>query len=290
MEKFNREIATFENDHDLTFTKEDRVNTLKKIKENQYRKQKQSNYFRIGKFHVVPLLATATVFLLAVGLFLPKLYSGNESSSENHNIQSASQQENISFSALVMGSISTNHRSNIYILLTYNSSDNSFNLVPIPRDTYVELFDSEGELIHEGRLMHASAYDPSPKSVVTTVSNHFDFSIDYYSVIPEEDIFSALEVDIDDPTASQLQPNEIGSLIKEQLSFTELKSLLKESETNIPSHILNQIEKSNSESIQVIDMAEKGIEETTINGIYYVMIEQELIETINKTLKEHLTE
>lgn len=291
MERFKKEIASFEDDYDLTFTKDDKIETLKKIRENQHRKKKKGTFFRIGKFHIGPLLATAAVFLLAIGLFLPSLYSGIEVSQEHQNRQQAvSTQENYSFSAVLMGKDSTSFRSNINILLTYNSSNNSFNLVPIPRETYVEIFDSEGKIVYEDKLMHASAIEPSPKSFVTTVSNLFDFSIDYYSVIPEENIYATLEVDEDDERVNLYQTREIGDLIKEQLSITEIKNLLKDSETNIPSHILNQIEKSNSESIQVIDMADKGIEETSIDGIYYVMIKQELIENITKTLKKHLNE
>lgn len=272
-------------DDDLTFTKEDRMETIKKIrkKNNKRNPNKNTTIFHIGRRYAGPILGTVMVFFLAIGLLLPNLYSGNEFIQDNRDKQQASQNESLSFSALVMGSKSTNNRSNIYILLTYNSGDNSLKLVPIPRDTYVEIFDSEGKMIRKDKLIHASTFDSSHNPVMKTVSNLFDFTIDYYSVIPEEKLYTALEVDEDETWDIRVNTNEIG----ERLSFSQMKNLLKESETNIPSNILNQMERNDSESIQVIDM-EKGIEETYINEIFYVKINQNTLETTANTLKQHM--
>lgn len=358
--KFNKRLFSYLEEEDLTFTKEDRIETFKKIKRNNKNKKTNNNitFIQIGKRYIGPILGTVMVFILAIGLLLPNLYSGNEIGQENPNKQLASQQEGLSFSALVMGKDSTTYRNNITILLTYNSSDKSLTLVPIPRDTYVELINSEGEMIREDKIVHALALESTPESAMKTVSNLFDFSIDYYFVIPEENIYAALEVAKDDVKVNQSQTNEIGNLIKEQLSITEIRNLLNESETNIPSEILNQfqvensnsesiqvidmtdyyfvipeenvytaldideigylikeqlslseienlfkesetnipsdildqfqMENSNSESIQVIDMVEKGIEGTVINNTYYVVINQKFLESTSDTLKQHL--
>lgn len=291
--KFKKELFSYLEEEDLTFNKEDRIETFKKIQQNNNEKQnKNTTFFRIGKRYVGPILGTVMVFLLAIGLLLPNLYSGNEISQENPNKQQASQQEDFSFSALIMGEDSSDnsiHRSTINILLTYNSSDNSMKLVQIPRDTHVEIFNSEGKMIGEDKLMNAFALNSTPKPVLTTVSNLFDISIDYFSVIPEEDIYAGLGINKADIKVNSIQLNEMGDLIKERLSFSQIKNLIEESETNIPSDIFNQfqMEDSNSESIQVIDM-EKGIQETFINGNYYVEINQSLLETTSNTLKQHL--
>ncbi|WP_186577171.1 LCP family glycopolymer transferase [Aquibacillus kalidii] len=288
--KFNKELFSYLDEEDLAFTKEDRVETLNKIQKNKYKKQNNHpTLHHIVKRYVGPILGSVMALILAIGLLLPNLYSGNDISQENPNKQQASQQEDISFSALLMGEDS-NHRSDINILLTYNSGDKSINLVPIPRDTYVEIFNSEGKMIGKNKLLHATALNAKHEPVLTTVSNLFDISIDYYSVIPIERIFGVLGISESDKKDNIIQKNEVGNLLKERLSFSQFKNLLEESETNIPSDILNQfqLEDSNSESIQVIDM-EKGIEEKFINEIYYVEINQNLLETTSNTLKQHLS-
>lgn len=296
MDKFNKEFPSFEDDHDLTFTKDDRIETFKKIQENYHGKQDNgSTFFRIGKRYVGPISGTVMVLILAIGLLLPNLYSGNEIGQENPNKQQASKQEDYSFSALIMGEDSSedsNHRSTINILLTYNNNnDNSMKLVPIPRDTYVKIYNSEGKIIGEDKLTNASALNyPNPEPTLTTVSELFtDISIDYYAVIPEGDIYGELGISKDEARNNQFTINEIGYLMKERLSYSQIRNLLEESETNIPSEIINQfqMEESNAESIQVIDM-EKGIEETFINGIYYVEINENILETTSNTLKQHL--
>lgn len=358
--KFNEELFTCLEEEDLTFTEEDRIETFKKIQRNNNKKKLNNNitFIQIYKRYVGPILATVMVLILGIGLLLPNLYSGNEIGQENANKQLASQKEDLSFSALVMGKNSTTYGNNITILLTYNSSDKSLTLVPIPRDTYVELINSEGDMIGEDKVMNSLALESTPDPAMKTLSNLFDISIDYYFIIPEENIYAALEVAQDDVRVNQSQTHEIGDLIKEQLSITEIKNLLNESETNIPSEILNQfqvensnsesiqvidmtdyyfvipeeniyaalevddigdllkeqlplseinthlkenepnissdilnqfqVENSNSESIQVIDMVEKGIEETVINSTYYVVINQNFLESTSNTLKQHL--
>lgn len=287
--KFNKALFSYLDEEDLAFTKQDREETLNKIQKKNKKQNNKTTLQRIGKRYVGPILGTVIALILAIGLLLPHLYSGNEISQENSIKQHASQQEDISFSALLMGVDLTPPQSDINILLTYNSGDNSINLIPIPSDSYVEIFNSEGEMIGKDKLLYAPALNVKPEPVLKTVSNLFDISIDYYSVIPIEDIYGVLGVSESDEKDNIIQKNEVGNLLKERLSFSQFKNLLKESETNIPSEIFNQfqLEDSNSESIQVIDM-EKGIEEKFINDIYYLEINQNLLEKTSNTLKQHL--
>lgn len=285
--KFNKELFTFLEDEDLTFTKEDRKETFKKIKRrNDKKKISKFSIFHLSKQYIGPVLGIVMVFLLAIGLFLPNLYSGNDTTLSNSDSHQAIQQKHFSFSTLVMGKDSISHRSNINILLTYNSSDNSIKLVPIPRDTYVEIFNSEGKMIGKDKLMHAIALNRQPEQVLLTVSNLFNISIDYYSVMAEEDIYRDLGIRVDGKDEGILV-NEVGKSLEERSSFSKIKKLLKESETNIPIDILNEMQASDPDSIQVIDM-NKGLEEKVINGIHYVEINQKILEKTSTTLKQHL--
>ncbi|WP_112181139.1 LCP family protein [Paraliobacillus zengyii] len=288
--KFNKELFSYLDEEDLAFTKKDRVETLNKIQKKKYKKENNNTTLhRIGIHYVGPILGSVMVLILAIGLLLPNLYSGNEISQETPNKQQASQQEDISFSTLLMGVDSNSHRSDINILLTYNSGDDSIILVPIPRDTYVEMFNSEGKMIGKDKLLHATALNVKRDPVLKTVSNLFDISIDYYSVTSIEDFYEVLGVSESAEKDNIIKKNEVGNLLKKQLSFSQFKNLLEESETNIPSDIFNQfqLEDSNSESIQVIDM-EEGIEEKFINDVYYVEINQNLLDMTSNTLKQHL--
>jgi hypothetical protein len=290
--KFNKDLFSYLDEEGLVFTKEDRAETFNKIQKMNCKKQNKStnlNYF--GKRHVGPIIGTVMALILAFGVLLPTLYSGNELSQENPNNQQASQQENISFSALLLGVDSTNHRSSINILLTYNSGDKSINLVSIPRDTYVEVFNSEGKMTGKDKLLNTYALNSNPESVLTTVSNLFDISIDYYSVIPIEEIYGVLGISDSDEKDKIIQRNYIGDLFKERLPFSQFKNLIEKNKTNIPNVILNQfqMEDNYSESIQVINM-EKGLKEKFINGFYYVEINHNLLEETSKTLKQHLAE
>ncbi|MFD1362879.1 LCP family protein [Lentibacillus salinarum] len=289
--KFNKEVFSYLEKEDLKFTEEDRVETLNKIQEKKHKKQDNNmTLLNISKRYVLPVLGSVTALILAIVVLLPNLNIGNEIVQENSDKQLAAQHEESSFSVLIMGKDSadeTNRRNNINILLTYNSDDNSMNVVSIPRDTYVEIVNSEGEMIGQDKLMHASAYEPDPEAAITTVSNLFDISIDYHAIMSEKNIYEKLGIAEKDARENRKIINEMGGLIKDRLSASEIKTLLDESETTIPRDVLNQIEDMNSGSMQVIDVA-KGIEEKLMNDIYYVEINQKLLEKTSNTLKNHL--
>lgn len=291
-DKSKQEFTSVFDDKDLTFTKEDRIKTLKKIRERDRKNHsKNIDFLPGGKRFIGPLLGSIALLFLAVGLILPTLYSSKDFSKEDANEQQADRQKRSSFSALVLGKDSPEHgtRSSIHLLLTYNSSNNSMKLVPIPRDTYTEIFNAEGKGMGKDKLMHASALSSTPDPAITTVSNLFNVPIDYYFTLPKENIYTELEISRDDIRNGNIPINVLGNYMKERLSFSKMKKLMENSETNIPSDFLHQLQKAdnNSESIQVIDM-EKGIEETRINGVYYVKINQELLDKTSNTLKQHL--
>ncbi|WP_175486772.1 LCP family protein [Sediminibacillus halophilus] len=245
--------------------------------------------FYFGKRFVGPILGTFIAVLLLMGIILPKFYQNDGVKQPLSNHASEQEQESSSFSALLMGKDSTendNVRTTVHILLTYNSTEKTIKLVPIPRDTYVEIYDAEGEKKHEDKLMHAYAFYSSPEAVSATVSNLFDISVDYYSIFSEEEIYGGLGIRDPEKRINHIQ---LGELLDEQLTFSQLKKIVEESETNIPSDVLThfKIEESNTDPIEVIDL-ENGVEETHLNGIYYIKIKQDTIETTTNKLKQHI--
>ncbi|WP_200410795.1 LCP family glycopolymer transferase [Virgibacillus salexigens] len=288
--KFKKEVFSYLEKEDLKFTKEDRIETLNKIQDRKDQKQGSNRtLLNTGKRYVVPVLGSVTAIILALVILLPNLNFGNEMVQETE--QQAYQQEDLSFSVLLLGKDSageTNRRSNINIVLTYNSDDNSMNVVSIPREAHVEIFNSKGEIIDNDKLMHASAYEPDPEAAITTVSNLLDISIDYYATFSEEHIYNKLGIVKEDLKGNRELISEMGDLIKDQLSASEIKALLEESgKKNIPNGSLNQMEDMNSVSMQVIDMAQEA-EEKIIKGVYYTEINQNLLEKTSDTLNKHL--
>lgn len=286
MERFKKDIAPFEDDYDLTFTKDDRIKTLKKIRENQNRKKKLKDDSH-NKLHIGPIFATVTVFVMALVFLLPNL--SDELTQEKNNLLQASQQETYSFSALLMEKETSefdNNRADIYILLTYNSKDHSIKLVPIPRDTYTQIFDLDGNVIAEDKLMYASIINSTPEPVLETVSHLFDIPIDYYSIIPLEEIYEELFISQSD-LKDKSMVYDLGRIMKEHLTSSKLIKFLEGSETNIPDELSSQMKASNINSIEVIEM-DKGFEGFRKNGKYYLKIDQKILDETSDNLKQHL--
>lgn len=281
-DKDKKQLFSYLDDEDLTFTKEDRAKTFNKI--HQKEREKQNNTSQSRRINRLgPILGSVVVIILAIGLLIPTLYS-----QESADQQQASQQNDSSFSALLIGENPASHRSEFNILMTYSNSDKSVNLVPIPRDAYVEILNAEGDSLEKDKLTHAYAFSRSPETVLATVSHLFDFTIDYYSVIQTEEIKKTLGIREGVEREEVVKEERVGKLIKEQLSISQFKDLINGSQSNFPTEIFNQFD-NNLESIQVIDM-EEGIEEKIINGIYYKKINNSVLEETSQKLKQHLGE
>ncbi|GAB3796625.1 LCP family glycopolymer transferase [Virgibacillus kimchii] len=274
---------------ELEFTEKDRVETVHKIRERKY-KQQQTLLYK-SKRYIVPVFGTVTALILAIILLFPNLDFGNEIVQENPH--QATQQEHSSFSILILGKDTadeTNRRNSLNILLTYNSHENNLNVVYIPRNAYVEVVDTEGDVMTEDKLIHASAYGGGPEAAVLTVSNLLDITIDYYAVNSEERIYEKLGIGKADVKENRKVISDMGELIKEELTAPKIKMLLEESSvTNISSNVLNMMEDMDSVSTRVIDMAE-GAQEKFMDGIYYLEIDPALSKKTSQTLNEHVEE
>ncbi|BAC14865.1 transcriptional regulator [Oceanobacillus iheyensis HTE831] len=85
-------------------------------------------------------------------------------------------------SILIIGTDANEHRDNAdnarsdaLMLATFNKSEESVNLVSIPRDSYVHI----PEVGRQDKITHAHAYG-GPKATIETVENLMDIPVDYY--------------------------------------------------------------------------------------------------------------
>ncbi|SDQ78797.1 transcriptional attenuator, LytR family [Virgibacillus subterraneus] len=270
--KFVKELFAYLDDEELNFTKQDREETITKIQKKHNRKSNFKGLFQ----SIGPVTATFLVIILSIGVLLPIIYSGDE----NGDNQLASQQNNNSFSVLLMGE-EPRSRTSLNILLAYNSDDESMKVVPVPRDTYVSILDAQGETIKKDKLLHAGAYGAGPKTVMATVSQLFDIPINYYATIPAENLAKSLGL-----TKNDTNRNNFMHEVKENLSISKIKELVKQSETNMTKDQFNILD-SDSTSVEIIDLRE-GYNEKMIDETYYVEIEEEKLAETSNVLQEHL--
>ncbi|MBP1949655.1 LCP family protein [Virgibacillus litoralis] len=269
--KLDKELFAYLDDEELYFTKQDREETITKIQKKHNRKSNFKGLFQ----SIGPVTATFLVIILSIGVLLPIIYSGDE----NDEIQLASKHNNNSFSVLLMGE-EPRSRTSLNILLAYNSEDKSMKVVPVPRDTYVSIQDGQGETIKD-KLIHAGAYGAGTKTVMATVSQLFNIPIDYYATIPAERLAKSLSLNNND-----IKRNNFMHEIKENLTISKIKELVKQSETNITKDQFNTLY-SDSISVETIDLKE-GFNEKMINEIYYVEIEEDMLAETSSVLQEHL--
>jgi polyisoprenyl-teichoic acid--peptidoglycan teichoic acid transferase len=270
-------------DSGLTYTKEDREKTLKKIKDRTPNKDRFFSYKR----KVMPILSTSLIIVLVTILLYPNLQVSNEANQGNSTKPSTSQQEEVSFSALLIGKDSTNHRNNLTILLTFNSHNNSMKLVPLPPDLYIDILNGDGDIIKKDKIIHALAKNSNPEAVLNTVSHLFKIPIDYYSIVPEQDIYNVIGISLDDEEKF-ISPKEL-VISLEKVSFNQFKTLMEKGENNLDEETLNYLAplENRHESIRAIDI-EAGTEEKYINGIYYKEIKKEILEKTSNILNEHI--
>ena len=177
-------------DQDLRFTKEDRnevFQQLYKLEEKNYIHKKSLVSFS-KKF------APITISLFAVGLciflFLPTIFQGNVNEMSGADSSGVVSHVDEYFTTLFTVK-DENNRIPINLLLTYNNDKNLMKVLSIPRDTYAPILDDDSTTPYD-KLSHAYINGSGgAEDVKTTVSNLFNLTIDYYSVMNLE-TFSAL--------------------------------------------------------------------------------------------------
>ncbi|WP_058308208.1 LCP family glycopolymer transferase [Gracilibacillus massiliensis] len=274
--KFDVKLSYYIENEELTFTKEDRDKTIQKIRHQTEMKEDKKPNRRI-----VPIVATVAAFLLAIAL-LPS-FIANESPNADSMV---AQQEDMTFSTLVMArdSSAPPHRNPVNILLTINRDDKSIKAVALPRDTYVDIYDAEGNKQMKDKLLHTGAYYPDPNASMLTVSNFLNVPVDYYLYFPVEGV-----TQIADYLNKKYPKSSLEDMFSEQEVLDHLMEQIQTSkETNIPKEMITDLNRNNY-NVEVIDLKESLID-TYIDGIYFVEIEDPTLESTTKQLLGHLNE
>ncbi|BAC13226.1 hypothetical conserved protein [Oceanobacillus iheyensis HTE831] len=267
-------------DYNLFFTKKDREETLKKIKDGtQYKSEVKSKKSFLG-----PAIGTFVVLILSIGLiYVYSQSSVNQSQYDNQAQDTVAQNDN-AFSFVLFGSdeAANNNRSSIIILVTYNSSDNSMKMVPISRDTYATIINSDGEDMGKNKITHATAYSSTYDSALKTVENLMDVPIEYYSAVSEEVFFDELDLTKEEVREDRLMSN-LEEVLRERMKINDLIRVLKNSDTNMPEKVISDM---NIESLEILDLYSSDV---VIDEIYYQKIDSDNLDIISNDLKEHLT-
>ncbi|MFD1335825.1 LCP family protein [Oceanobacillus iheyensis] len=267
-------------DYNLFFTKKDREETLKKIKDGtQYKSEVKSKKRFLG-----PAIGTFVALILSIGLiYVYSQSSVNQSQYDNQAQDTVAQNDN-AFSFVLFGSdeAAKNNRSSIIILVTYNSFDNSMKMVPISRDTYATIINSDGEDMGKNKITHATAYSSTYDSALKTVENLMNVPIEYYSAVSEEVFFDELDLTKEEVREDRLMSN-LEEVLRERMKINDLIRVLKNSDTNMPEKVISDM---NIESLDILDLYSSDV---VIDEIYYQKIDSDNLDIISKDLKEHLT-
>lgn len=266
-----KETFSYLDDEDLNFTETDRQKTFNRIKKRKLSTKK--NFFL--KFS--PAAAFILVIILAVGSLLPTLLSENKNGAGN---QQASDQNDDSFALMLIGE-GENKRTSVNILLTYNGNENSMKIVPMYRDTYVPIIDSEGKTIKMDKLTHVTAYSDGIESVGITISKLFDVPIDYYASISLDSLADSLDID------ESFRENQLVDKVKNNLTADDISDLVTESfQTNLTEEHLKAL-KGPINSLEIINLYE-AIEMKMVEGVYYLDIDESTLNEISEVLNKHL--
>ncbi|WP_163969360.1 LCP family glycopolymer transferase [Oceanobacillus halotolerans] len=265
-----KELFSHLDDESLQFTKGDRDKTMAKIKADRKKvTDKRLSIFRLG-----PSIATVMALIIAAGVLLPLILS--ESNEADRELASDNEYER--FSLLLIGEGYTK-RTELNLLVTYNEGRNSMKVVPLPRDLYVSIQGIEGNTIHD-KLTHAAAYGGGSEAVQETISEHFKIPVDYYASLHIEDAFDVLGIH------EPIRHGYVVNKLEENLNSTVMTDLIAQSETNISDHQFGLLD--HEYTIDLIDVSENLETVTNDDDIYYVQLDEEVLQETTELLKSHL--
>ncbi|WP_079708845.1 LCP family glycopolymer transferase [Paraliobacillus ryukyuensis] len=276
-ERNTRKYFSYLEEEQLTFTKKDREITLVKIRE-QNKVSTRSSILQRLKRHFFPLLSTVAVLMIAITLLLP--YSPFWSSTDlAHN---SSNQANQNFSLLLMSDDSNRHISDISMLITYSMDDNSMNIVPIPRDLKVDIYNANGEREMESKYMISTSLTPTPEAAVVTSEQLFEISIDYYAMVSLEKMLEVADIREATPESFTIDSN-----VYQQIDRDSILSYLRNGETDLPIEQLEELENDQQLTVNVVSM-ENHIKSTVVDGVYYDEVDKNWLVNTREQLKQHL--
>ncbi|WP_018933419.1 LCP family protein [Gracilibacillus lacisalsi] len=276
--KFEKELSSYLNQEDLSFTKDDREKTFNKI-----HSQTTTQYHNKSSFTrpIVPIMATIAVFILAIALIPSFILNEKQNSEADKSITSAEEGNGDSV-LLLMGEDADRHRNPFNLLLTFNFDKESVKVVSLPRDLHVDRYNAEGEKFEKTKLLHVGAHDNDPAASVKTVSHYLDIPIDYYALMPMEEIFQLLGIDDENKIYEIEEQNSLANLLEKDQKFPELMELISHHQTNLTEDIFNQMEKK-SNQYDIIQL-EEGLNNIFEDEIYYVELEPSFLEKLKNDL------
>lgn len=276
--KFEKELSSYLDQEDLTFTKDDRKKTFNKI-HNQTTTQhhNKSSFTR----PIVPIMATIAVFILAIAL-IPSFILNEKQNSDADKSITVAEEGNGDSVLLLMGEDADRHRNPFNLLLTFNFDKESVKVVSLPRDLYVDRYNAEGEKFEKTKLLHVGAHDNDPAASVKTVSHYLDIPIDYYALMPMEEIIQLLGIDDKNKIYEIEEQNSLANLLEKDQKFPELMELISHHQTNLTEDIFNQMEKK-SYQYDIIQL-EEGLNNIFEDEIYYVELEPSFLEKLKNDL------
>ncbi|WP_164669794.1 LCP family protein [Virgibacillus doumboii] len=277
--KFDKESLSYLEDEELEFTTEDRQQTFARIQEKNHAGQKK-NIFHFFRFKLGPVTAAVFAFVLAVGVLMPVVFSGDKTNEMTSEIRHATIQNYNSFSLLLLGKEPSN-RTSFNILMTYNGDTESMKILTIPRDTYAPIIDDDEKTLYKDKLTHAFAIGAGPEATVASVSKLFDIPVNYYAVVPAKELADELDI-----SRGIMRKGLLGSKVQESLTIDKMKDIVEQGETNISTDNFHKLI-SGVNVTEFIDL-KSGLEVKTIDGIYYLEIGEKKLNSVSTNLNQHL--
>lgn len=307
-DQFMKELVSDSVKKDLVFSEKDRKRVFKKL-EQQPMKRKNRSFFT----QVAPTLAAfATILIIGVFTLSSGLIQKEESGMEQQTA-TAPVAENVTFSLLLLG-IDENQRNDINAVLTYNRKENSIYMTYLPRDTYVTISTNEGD--RKDKLAHAYKLGGTD-AAVSAVEDLFNLPIDYFVTADRETFeffFDSENVNLNQlqngkevfewfnkeekqkgrANAEKLRMETLYNLMSNgypNITESEMKNFFDKVETNVPKEFIDSIPKTRKEenrpSVTGLSVL-GGRVDKHIDGIYYVEIEQSVLNHVSTEFRRHI--
>ncbi|MGN8644651.1 LCP family glycopolymer transferase [Gracilibacillus sp. HCP3S3_G5_1] len=279
--KLKKELSSYLDKQDLKYTKKDRERTMQTIRNQTTTNQ---NNKRSYTRPILPIIASFAVLVLAIAL-LPSLIGNEKPNAEQDSIIAPPEKEK-GFAVLLMGEDVTSKRNPFNLLLTFNTDQKSVKVVSLPRDLYVDRYNAESEKFEKTKLLHVGAHDSDPVASMNTVSYYLDIPIDYYALMPLEEILQLLEIDSQSDIKDIAEQNSLANLLNEEQVFPELMELISHHQTNMTKDVFNKMNKE-SRQYEMIEIEEE-LNSIFVDEIYYVELESSSLERLKNDLQHHI--
>jgi len=281
----NKEKDTFFADFDrVKFNDNDRKEVFDKL---HTRKNRKLSSFRYRPVVITSFLGVLTVILIIL------LSSPVDVIQENQDRFNSSSIKNIQTGVILV--TDENFRAPLNIVYSYNTNTKSLNVLSVPLDLYVPIFDAEGKEIGQDKILHAYAFG-GQEGVKQTLLNYFQLSDASFSVLMEEEFIKYIDqiggislessgeiLGGEEVLASISIRNQLTENVEKEhyeiLSAVLEAALEQPKELNILKGIPREVE------INTVKIT-KNVNAEKIEGIYYYILEGEDLEEVKNSLRQ----